>query len=106
MTQQRADAEQRNVALASDRDKLASAIQESERKRAQTEQEITKLTEDMAARNKQLAELEGKLQSTRQELSETQSKLGDVRQQVVPGAGLGQSGGPSTPGANPVPPPQ
>ena len=50
---------------------------------AQAQQELAKLTEDMAARNRDLAEVNGKLQSARQELADAQSKLADVRQQLA-----------------------
>ena len=63
MTQQVVATEQKTSALESDRNKLASSVQEAEGKRTEIERELARLTQTMAERNSQLAALEGRLQS-------------------------------------------
>ena len=71
------------ASLTTSRDQRRAEVRQVEQQRAQAQQELAKLTEDMAARNRGLADVNGKLQSAWQELAETQSNLAAVRWQLV-----------------------
>ena len=77
--------------------------------RAQVQQALAKLTDEMAARNRELADVNGRLQSAQQELADLQSKLADIRQQLVapppsaqqPGTSSGRDTGQALPTPQP-----
>jgi chromosome segregation ATPase len=83
MGQQRGRDEQALATATSNRDKLASEIEQLEQRRAQFQGQLAKLTDVMAARNRELAEVGGQFQSALQEMANTQSQLADVRKQLA-----------------------
>jgi chromosome segregation ATPase len=69
-------------ALGEDRDRLAGEVQRAEQARKEVHAQLARLTEDMAARTKELAGIEGQVQAARNELADTQAKLAEARQQL------------------------
>jgi len=108
---QKTQSEQALAAFTADRDKLTSEIRHGKQQRAQGQQDLARLTGELASRNRELAEVDGQLQSALREMADTQSQLADVRRRLADpstsvrqarGVGSGEQGT-TQPAAAPLP---
>ena len=93
---------------AATRDQMQADLQQTQQRQTNLQQQLAKLTDDVAARNKELAALETQRQSARQEIVDTQAKLRSLQQELTnrsagaaseaPNAGGTSTAAPQAPG--------
>jgi septal ring factor EnvC (AmiA/AmiB activator) len=100
LQQQVDDMNKASADSAATRDQMQADLQQTQQRHTDLQQQLAKLTDDVAARNKELAVLESQRQSARQEIVDTQLKLQSLQQELAKRSAEAASEAPNAAGAS------